>query len=749
PSSHLKRPVVVVLIPLISLIDDQVLSMLRSGIQACAIVSATPAVVEAAALRGNYAVIFTTPEKLEYWDHGLRRLHEGPGILMFAIDESHCVSEWGADFRPEYARLGRLRDAYPNVPIMALTATATPQVQQEIKEKLRLRYPFEAKTSFNRPNLHYAVHLRGSNAVLDLGPPLKAAAGSPVIVYVLTRRSADEVAEAVRRVVGPGRGAAYHAGMPAEARKDVHERFLRDELQVVVATVAFGMGIDKPDVRLVVHYGMPKTVESYYQQTGRAGRDGLPARCLLLFSRQDKITLTNIMSRSTNGQLLAGMEKYATSPLCRRMTLLNYFGEPHAPAACAASSGCDVCDRRAAVATAGGESAGVRVRPTAAVWAELSERARLVLQAMRDSGGRRGITTPVALLLGGNNKKTVAIPGAASRPSFGKGKGVPESFWKALFYHLHEREGLLASVNASWTDGNGHSQDRTVYELSPDGARFLQDHSALLPEGCAPSEELRREMDALEQRAQLQLKTAAARREAAAVARAAATGETKLTADQAKVYDVLFTLRAEIAGRLGDRAYNVVPGQALLELAARCPADLDALRSVGGLGDKRIADYGREIVAAIGRVCAEHGLPTNLLGPPGGTGDGGGAGGSSSGGDGCCRVAARSWTRMSASSPGRTSMRSPKPRAPQTVQGHLAKCLEADRPLIWDRRRLGIVLDVEATVADTIATLQARRGFDPLDPQAPNKSVREALPASLDGVYGVISLVLARMRYES
>ena len=357
----LQPGVTLVVSPLIALMQDQVRQLQNNGISAAFINSSLDAAEiqrrTAGMVRGEYKLIYLAPERLllqEFLDGPLQNLDSGIGINAFVIDEAHCVSEWGHDFRTEYRQLARLRRRHPQVPVLAFTATATARVRGDIIAQLALREPAVHVASFNRPNLFYRVRPKDKNSYRELKSlALRGGAG---IVYCLSRRRVDELAA---KLQADGiRAAPYHAGLDAALRRDTQDAFIRDDLQVIVATIAFGMGIDKPDVRWVVHYDLPRTLEGYYQESGRAGRDGDPAECTLYFGAGDIRTAEFLIQQKVDAggapleneqrigrQQLRQVLQFADSTECRRAVQLRYFGESFA-GPCGACDNC--CEPRAA-----------------------------------------------------------------------------------------------------------------------------------------------------------------------------------------------------------------------------------------------------------------------------------------------------------------------------------------------------------------------------------------------------------------
>ena len=537
--------------PLIALMKDQVDALRANGIPA-AFINSTLSFdelgrVQQAALAGGLRILYAAPERVS--TPGFRRFLESLRVGLIAIDEAHCISEWGHDFRPDYRNLAELRSRFPDTPVMALTATATERVREDITAQLRLGDCPRFISSFDRANLTYSVRpkQRAFRKLVDL---LDERRGESAIIYCFSRRETERLADQL--TAGGHPALAYHAGLDPETRRRAQERFIDGEVPIVAATIAFGMGIDKPDIRLVVHYSLPKSIEGYYQETGRAGRDGQPSDCVLFFSQGDRSKqeyfiqqIGDDAARDVAERQLNQVVEYGRLRTCRRKYLLAYFGEAMEGESCGR---CDSCL---------GEYRSV----------DVTQPAKKILSAVIRTGERFGIGYVNRVLLGSRDKR-IGKFGHDQLSVYNIVDDYDRNGLRSIAEMLVER-GLLAKEEGSLG----------VMRVTPEGRAWLRGGQSLEIEVRAD--------DSSPQGTRRGDESAGRRKESGAA-----------VYDQA-LFEKLRALRRRLAEEQEVPAFVVFGDAALRGLAAAKPTTPDAMLQVSGVGPAKLQKYGEPFLAAI------------------------------------------------------------------------------------------------------------------------------------------------------
>jgi len=534
----------IVVSPLIALMQDQVSALKAYGVRAAYYNSTLDADAANQVLMqlhtGQLDLLYVSPERLLN-ESFFKQLQQMP-ISLFAVDEAHCVSKWGHNFRPEYSQIGALRERFPQVPFLALTATADEVTRQDIMQRLHLQHAKIHIGGFDRANIRYTVSEK-NQPMKQLLAFLNSQSDKQQsgIVYCLSRKRVEEVALKLQEA--GFRSKAYHAGLPTEIRQSVHQQFMRDEVTIVVATVAFGMGIDKPNVRFVVHYDLPKNIEGYYQETGRAGRDGLPSEALLLYGAQDIVTARYFVNQNPNeaqkrieAHKLDAMVQFAEAVTCRRQVLLHYFGE-EAHQQC---GNCDVCLNP----------------PRFFDGTTEAQKALSCVYRLQESFGMRYVID----VLRGLEHERIRQLNHQQLSTYGIGKDLSAAQWTSIFRQLIHLGYLQQDI-----------QNYSVLKLMPNAGEILK--------------------------GQKRLQLAAPRHQLASSNRGSRKQDkANLSAGELQDFEGLRQLRKEIADSEERPAYQVFGDAVLIEMVQKRPQTESALLAINGVGEQKLARYGFEFL---------------------------------------------------------------------------------------------------------------------------------------------------------
>ncbi len=556
----------VVVSPLIALMKDQVDALRLVGVEAAAMNSTLPdfeiAEIEEALRAGQIRLLYISPERLV--TQGMIALLKQSRVARFAIDEAHCISAWGHDFRPEYRQMSLIREHFPETPIMAFTATATPRVQRDIAIQLRLTKPKLFVGTFDRPNLTYRIQSK-DDKLAKMIQAIRRHPGEGTIVYALSRADTESIGEDLR--AEGVQAQAYHAGLDAAVRSRISEQFAQEKLHVVVATIAFGMGIDRANVRCVMHDCIPKSMEAYQQETGRAGRDGLPAECVLFFSLGDVERVRRLMALDPKtdpghqAALLEEVRNFAMARSCRHKALSEHFGQSYE----VPEGGCGACDvcLEGLIPLANADEVGAKIRD-----------AVLELQRQRslsDSGTARGHSLNfTASFLRGENKRETRELGVQELDGFGVFKGQSKERVTSWIRQLVDSKVLAQS-----TPPYGLV---TVTEAGQRAAEF-----EIFEHGAIESKTSKRGKGAMIEEA-----------------------------FDEDLFEKFRAWRKEVAGERGVPPYVVFHDATLMRVAAVMPSDLRRLGSVPGFGQKRLSEFGRDLLEVIEQHVEGKDVPRNV-----------------------------------------------------------------------------------------------------------------------------------------
>lgn len=554
--SLLFKGLTIVVSPLISLMKNQVDSLRSNGIAAeylnSSLNSGEIHKIKSALLQNKIRLLYIAPERLAI--PAFLSFLKGLKISLFAIDEAHCISEWGHDFRPEYRQLKLIGTSFPEVPIIALTATATMKVREDILNQLELKDARKYIASFNRENLVYYVKPK-QDAFKQIVEFLKTKPRESGIIYCYSRKNVDALTEDLK--YAGFRALPYHAGLSPEIRSKNQDKFIKDDVEILVATIAFGMGIDKPNIRFVIHHDLPKNLEAYYQETGRAGRDGLRSDCVLFYSYGDRQKIeyfinqmTNDMERQIAHNKLMEIINFCETSVCRRKLLLGYFGEAYKENKC---SGCDNC-----------------LIPKEEI--EATGEILTILSCVRELNENFGINYCIEVLTASKSIRLVQNGHTVLR-SYGSGKNLPKKMWHGFIRELLQREYLNLEG------------EYPVLKLCQKGRDLLSG-----PKGNVATEKIYLAKPQVVEK------------------QTTRPDMIEQDADDRGLFEALRTLRKTLADAENYPPYMIFNDSSLKQMAAKRPCTPEDFRKITGVGDKKLESYGAIFISEIKRFCEKQGL---------------------------------------------------------------------------------------------------------------------------------------------
>ena len=546
--------ITLVISPLIALMKDQVDSLQANGVSAEFVNSTLPydeiERIQMRAQEGKIKILYLAPERLSLGQFG--EFLKSIEVSLIAIDEAHCISEWGHDFRPDYRSLKNLRNIFPEVPMMALTATATKRVRKDIIEQLELKNGQSFMASFNRPNLTYIVKPK-DRAFENLAILLEKYKGESVIIYCFSRKNTENLAEDLR--YEGFKAAAYHAGLEQNERREVQDKFIKDEIDIIVATIAFGMGIDKPDIRLVVHHNLPKTLEGYYQETGRAGRDGLPSECVLFYSYGDKAKqgyfISQIEDKVEQQNAYAKLTQvidFCELATCKRKYLMEYFGETWKKDNC---KGCDSC-----------------LTPRAEF--DATEITQKILSAVIRTEQYFG-SSHIIMILTGSKSKKIRDFNHDTLTVYGIVNDFSRAELRDIISQLIKRELLMQEVSKY-----------PILKMTNKGYLFLKNRENI---NLAKSSET--DIETSKQEKSLRYNE--------------------------ELFENLRTLRKKLADEKGVPPFIIFSDVALQEMACYLPQSMDSFAKISGVGKEKLAQFGEKFLKIIIKFTKENKLEEKTI----------------------------------------------------------------------------------------------------------------------------------------